>query len=99
MSEKMKPHPNLEPFLEHMSELNEDALSLKGLEAAIVGYVERIGTDPIIAYDRDICLEILMMDDGLSEEEAIDHFEYNILGSWAGEGTPVFLTTIDSLSL
>lgn len=25
-------------------------------------------------------------------EMALEHFEYNIIGSWMGEGTPVFIT-------
>ena len=28
---------------------------------------------------------------GLSEEEAIDYFNYNVIGSWVGEDTPVFM--------
>lgn len=27
----------------------------------------------------------------MTEEEAIEYFEYNILGSYMGENTPVFL--------
>lgn len=99
MSSKVKTHPELDAFMAHMGEINGEALSVKGMEAAIVGYVERIGEEPLIVYDRIKCLEILMVDDGLSEEDAIDHFEYNIIGAWAGKGTPVFLTTIDEAAL
>ena len=27
----------------------------------------------------------------MNEEEAEEYFEFNILGSWMGEGTPIFV--------
>jgi hypothetical protein len=28
-----------------------------------------------------------------TEEEAIEHMEFNVLGSWVGEGTPGFMVS------
>ena len=33
-----------------------------------------------------------LIDDGMSIEEAEEFFEYNQLGAWVGETTPVFIT-------
>jgi len=38
-------------------------------------------------YDRDTCLAVLR-EQGLSEESAEEHFEYNVAGAWMGEHTP-----------
>lgn len=27
-------------------------------------------------------------------EEALEHFQYNVLGGWVGENTPIFITTV-----
>lgn len=63
------------------------------LAEAYVGMIYRFGMlDPIVCYDMDRVLEIYMAD-GSSEEEAIEHFEYNVIGTWAGDGTPCFLKT------
>jgi len=43
-------------------------------------------------YDEAKCLEILIENFGLSCEEAIDYFEFNVVGAYLGEKTPVFIT-------
>ena len=58
---------------------------------AIVGLVQRIGMDTV-CYDKDKVIELLMVHEGMEYLEAIEHFEYNIIGSWVGDTTPVFLS-------
>ena len=60
-------------------------------DKAIIGMVQRIGLDAI-CYDRDKVIEILMEEEGMSFDDAIEHFEYNIIGSWVGDSTPLFLS-------
>jgi hypothetical protein len=74
--------------------MNEEALFCDGFDDAIIGYAERFGMPPVVLYDKDMCIKILM-DDGCNEEEAIEYMEYNVLGSFMGnDGTPVFATLI-----
>ena len=47
----------------------------------------------LAVYDRQKCIEILMERDGMSDEEAVEYFEYNVTGAWVGEYTPIFLET------
>ena len=35
------------------------------------------------------------MADGTSEEDALEHFSYNVQGSYVGERTPIFLTHVN----
>ena len=37
------------------------------------------------------------MEDGMTEEEAVEYFEFNIIGAWMGEETPCFLSPNDSI--
>ena len=60
-------------------------------DKAIIGMVQRIGLDAI-CYDKDKVLDILMEEEGMSYEDALEHFEYNIIGSWVGDSTPLFLS-------
>ena len=32
-----------------------------------------------------------MGDDGMSEEEAYEYYNFNMLGAWVGDGTPAFI--------
>ena len=66
-------------------------LRMDGFNDCIVGSVERFGQEPIICYDKNKVLK-KNMQDGMSEEESIEYFEYNQLGAWVGDTTPCFLT-------
>jgi len=46
-----------------------------------------------VIYDTHLVLQSLMEDQGMTDEEALDWFEYNMLGSYMGEGTPIFIVT------
>ena len=46
-----------------------------------------------VIYDTFLVLKSLMQDQGMTDEEALDWFEYNMLGSYMGEGTPIFMVT------
>lgn len=71
-----------------------DLLLADGLEDAFLGIAMRFGqTGPISAYDYEKCLEILMKD-GMTRDEAIEYFEFNIIGAWVGDGTPIFIQTL-----
>lgn len=72
----------------HMS--NPDALLADGFDEALIGICNRYGQPSLAAYDYEKCIKILMQD-GISYEEAKEYFEFNILGAWVGEGTPVFI--------
>lgn len=70
---------------------NPQALLLDGFEAALVGMAERCGQPVLGVYDVQMCIQVLMDRDGSSFEEACEFFEYNVVGSWAGEHTPILL--------
>jgi hypothetical protein len=74
-----------------IAEFNEDAVLFDGYEDAIIGVAERCSTPPLVIYDGEKCIEILMQRDGMDEEEAREFFSFNTLGCWAGEFTPLFL--------
>lgn len=70
---------------------DEDTVLYHGFEDCVVGMAERFGTGQVLVYDRDKILEKLQTE-GLTEEEAWEHYGFNILGGWVGDGTPIFLT-------
>jgi hypothetical protein len=69
----------------------EEALLADGFEDALIGYVE-IFSNAVALYDRDKCIEILMEGSSMSEEEAIEYFEFNVVGAYVGPKTPAFAT-------
>ena len=57
---------------------------------AIIGVMERAGGSPVIAYDTQKILDIL--ERTMPMEDAQEFFEYNILGAYMGDRTPVYIT-------
>jgi hypothetical protein len=53
----------------------------------------RFGIQPIVAYDYQKVIDILAEDMG--HEDAREYFDYNILGAWVGEATPIFIEIIE----
>ena len=66
-----------------------------GLDEAIIGTAERINLGPVVAYDVEKILEIYIERDGMTYEEAQEFFQYNVIGGWNGEMTPVFINKIE----
>lgn len=71
----------------------EDAyLKADGFDGALIGFVWPLDTGAKVAvYDRNKCLEILQESDGMTEEEAIEYFEFNVTNAYLGEQTPMYL--------
>lgn len=67
-------------------------LSEVEFDEAILGVAERIGQEPVVAYDTTKVVEILSR--SMSVDEAYEYFDYNILGAYVGDKTPLFITTM-----
>ena len=73
----------------------DDLLLADGFDDAIIGICERAGSNNVVAYDTDECIRILMEMNEWDREEAIENFDFNVKGSYVGEGTPVFISKIE----
>jgi hypothetical protein len=78
---------------ERIGEWLEEALFLdpSDFDEAIIGIAERAGGLSVVAYDRSVVIDILERD--MPRDEAEEFFEFNTIGAWMGECTPVFIDT------
>jgi len=72
-----------------------EALRADGFNNAILGVCTHFSHEVVI-YDYEKCVSILMNRDGMTDEDAREHMEYNVCGAWVGENTPVFLREFES---
>jgi len=75
--------------MDDMEEM-DDITTADGLGDALIGVGRRCGQPTLAVYDVSKVLEILMDTGGMTDEEAVEFFEYNIEGSWVGETTPIW---------
>ncbi len=80
---------------EEVSLLNPAALAADGLDDAIIGFGQQFPKEPLLVYDYDKCVEIFMAQ-GMSHEEAVEWMEFNVVNAYHGEGTPIFITSIEN---
>lgn len=76
--------------IEEIKEFAEGAIILDGLDEAIMGIAEEFGNGYRIVYSKSKIFGILMNRDGMTEEEAIEFYEYNILGLYASPQNAIF---------
>ena len=62
-------------------------------EPAIIGIAHRFGMQPIVAYDYRKVIEVFAED--MEYEEAEEYFDFNVMGAWVGEGTPIFIEVFE----
>ena len=77
--------------LEEIVEINDKALLADGFDEAIDGMCIQFGQLPIVAYDYNKCLQILMDRDGMNRREAEDYFDFNVVGAYMDPNSPVFI--------
>ena len=77
---------------EYAEEVEEEIIIYDEFEDAIIGLADSFGMDTSVAYDYDKVIKILMED--MSYEEAVEYFDFNVIGGWVGDSTPVFIKVL-----
>ena len=72
-------------------------LSEPEFDAAIVGIAERIGMSEVVVYDITKIIDVLCERDGMDRDMAAEYYEFNILGAYVGERTPIFINLVADL--
>ena len=63
-----------------------------GLEDAFIGttMLQPGRNEELAVYSYDKCIQILI-NGGMTSEEAVEYFDFNVTGAWMGEDTPLFM--------
>ena len=77
--------------IDEIAEINPEAMLADGFDDAILGMCVQFGAEPLVAYDYEKCVEILIERDGMTRIEAIDFIQFNVIGAYVGLNTPVFI--------
>ena len=72
---------------ETIAEHNPEAMFADGYDNAIMGY----SSDLRVIYSADQIVETLVERDGMTPDEAIEFFNFNIECAYVGEYTPIYM--------
>jgi hypothetical protein len=67
-----------------------EILKCEGYDDCILGFDYNWDGNIRLIYSVKAILDKMVKEDGLSDEEAIEHFEFNFRGSYLGEKTPIW---------
>lgn len=71
--------------------VTQEHLRADGFEDAIIGHGFTPGKGMLLIYSFDQCVQILAKRNGMTVEDAIEYLEFNAVGAYCGETTPVFM--------
>ena len=74
-----------------IEDINKEALFADGFDNAIIGYDASAYR---VVYDYSKCMEILQERDGMTAHESHEFMEFNVVGSYVGDFTPLFIHTL-----
>jgi len=69
---------------------DQEILVASGFDNCILGYEYNWDGNIRLIYSVKAMLEELVVSECMTEEDAIEHFEYNIRGGYVGEKTPIW---------
>ena len=69
---------------------DSNALLADGFGDALMGHTH--GSNPVAVYDYEHCVNILIERDGMDCVSAIEFMEFNVVGAYVGEKSPVFIS-------
>jgi len=80
----------IDVILEEYSDYN--LLIANGFDDAILGVAyNKINGEHVVVYSISKCIDILIYRDGMSYEEAVEYFNFNVEGAHVGEKTPIWV--------
>lgn len=80
-----------EEINEHLEAMGESTLLMDGFDEAFIGFSRRINEPVLAVYDYDKMVDVLVKRDGLGYDEAVEYIDYNCVGAWVGEQTPIIV--------
>jgi hypothetical protein len=81
--------PDRSSHAEDPDETLDNVLLADGMEAAFLGIGYQF-TKQFAVYSKKRALEALMKQ-GMTYEESVEYFDFNVQGAYVGEHTPVFI--------
>ena len=74
-------------------------LLAEGFDSAVLGMSRGTLGEDVAVYSIDRCIDVLVKRDGMSEDEAIEYMNFNVLDAYMGPMTPIFVYEMDAAAI
>lgn len=72
-------------------ERDESILLMDGFDEAFIGHSQRINEPMLAVYSWEKMVDVCVKRDGMTYDEATEYIDYNCIGAWVGERTPIIV--------
>ena len=79
----------------YLKERGENALLMDGFDEALVGFSQRINEPLLAVYSWGKMVDVCTDRDGMTYEEASEYIDYNCIGAWVGNQTPIIVMPLE----
>ena len=86
-----KPKRTRDEINQYLLEREEDTLLMDGFDDALIGFSQRINEPLLAVYSFEEMVKTCIFRDGMTENEAEEYIEFNCIGAWVGEQTPIIV--------
>jgi len=83
---------------EYLESIGESTLLADGFDAALIGFSQRMNEPMLAVYSYEKMVQVLIDNDDLSYDDAVEYIDFNVVGAWVGEQTPIIVMPIDSIT-
>ena len=86
----------IKPLYKNRISDDRQLLRADGLDDAVIGYCTNPSNNEyIVVYSIEKILKVLMKRDGMTEDDALEYFDFNIQGAYVGDRTPIYVWEMD----
>ena len=75
----------------YLKEREENVILMDGFDEALIGFSQRINEPLLAIYSWEKMIDVCTDRDGMTYEEASEYIDYNCIGAWIGDQTPIIV--------
>lgn len=83
--------PTREQIDTWFNDAGESILLMDGFDDAFIGFTTPFNMPTLAVYSHAKMINVLMFRDGMSYEDADEYIEFNCIGAYVGEQTPIIM--------
>lgn len=87
--------PTQEQIASIFENIGESTLLMDGFEDAFIGHTRPMNQPILAVYSYNKMVETLVFRDGMNYEDASEYIEFNCIGAYIGEQTPIIVRDDD----
>ena len=80
---------------DYLEKYDQDTMLMDGFDEALIGFSQRINEPLLAVYSWEKMIDVCVKRDKMSTEEAEEYINYNCIGAWFNDQTPIIVMPLE----